>query len=51
MRWYANFVDAKVGPLVPCLPGEKLRHSEKIAIFQSLRYFHHDETTGKGTSY
>ena len=31
--------------------GQKLHHSEKTSIFQSLPYFHHNVTTGKGTSY
>ena len=31
--------------------GQKLHHSEKMSIFQSLLYFHHNVTTGKGTSY
>ena len=51
MRWYTNFVDAENGPLAPCLEGEKLHHSEKMSIFQSQRYFHHDVTTEKEASY
>ena len=51
MHWYANFVDAENGPLAPCLQGEKLHHSEKMSIFQSLRYFHYDVNTEKDTSY
>ena len=33
------------------LQSEKWPHGEKMSIFQSLLYFHHNVTTGKETSY
>ena len=54
MDGYANFVDVKNGfrsPLGAPLQGENRPHSEKMSIFQSLPYFHHNVTTGKETSY
>ena len=38
-------------PLGAPLQSEKWPHGEKMSIFQTLLYFHHNVTTGKGTSY
>ena len=54
MHGYVNFVDAENGfcsPLGAPLQGEKWPHGEKMSIFQSLSYFHHNVTTGEETSY
>ena len=40
-----------VTSLGPSLQSEKWLHGEKMSIFQSLLYFHHNVTTGKETSY
>ena len=47
----ANFVDADFWPYLLYPEGPKWHHHEKKSIFQSCRYFHHDVTTEKETSY
>ena len=51
MALTANFVDADFWPKIRYPEGEKLHHIEKMSIFQSQRYFYHDITTEKETSY